>query len=148
MRAVPSTSAKAGELHSMSEAECLRRLSHRSFGRLAIVVDGQPLMFPVNYAMYQRVISIRTAAGTKLTYAPGAPVAFEIDGYDRSSGNGWSVLVQGRAIDATTALDDVSWTARGAAPHPAAPGPHPYRIAIDAQSITGRRFGPRHGSAD
>jgi nitroimidazol reductase NimA-like FMN-containing flavoprotein (pyridoxamine 5'-phosphate oxidase superfamily) len=146
MRAVPRTSTSVSEMHSLSEAECLRRLSQQSFGRLAVIVDGQPLIFPVNYDMCQRVISIRTALGAKLTYAPGAPVAFEIDGYDSPSGSGWSVLVQGRAVDATTALDDVSWAARGAMPHPAAPGPHPYRIAIDPRLISGRRFGPERVS--
>jgi len=69
---------------------------------------------------------------------PGA--AFEIDEYEYSTHVGWSVLVQGVAIDATTALDDVSWTARGATPHPLAPGVRIHRVAISPTSITGRRF--------
>jgi nitroimidazol reductase NimA-like FMN-containing flavoprotein (pyridoxamine 5'-phosphate oxidase superfamily) len=130
------------KLESLSETECLRRLEVHDFGRMAVIVGAQPVIFPVNYAMCKRVIAIRTAPGTKLTYAPGARVAIEIDGYDPSSGSGWSVLVQGQAVDATTALDDVSWTARGATPRPAAPGKKAYRIAIEAETITGRRFGP------
>jgi nitroimidazol reductase NimA-like FMN-containing flavoprotein (pyridoxamine 5'-phosphate oxidase superfamily) len=129
-------------LEQLPEADCLRRLSAHDFGRLGVVVEGQPLIFPVNYAMCKNVIAIKTAPGTKLTYAPGALVAFEIDGFDHSSGTGWSVLVQGRAVDATTALDDVSWTARGATPHPAAPGERPYRLAIEVETVTGRTFGP------
>jgi nitroimidazol reductase NimA-like FMN-containing flavoprotein (pyridoxamine 5'-phosphate oxidase superfamily) len=143
MRAVPHRDKQeSADLENLSEAECLRWLEAHDFGRLALIVDGKPRIFPVNYAMCQRVIAIRTAPGTKLTYAPGTAVAFEIDGFDPASGTGWSVLVQGVAVDATTALDDVSWTARGARPHPAAPGSKPYRIAIEAQTITGRRFGP------
>jgi hypothetical protein len=46
------------------------------------------------------------------------------------------------AIDATTALDDVSWTARGATPHPLAPGVKVHRLAIRPMIITGRRFQP------
>lgn len=141
MRAVPHGEEPTDELENLSEAECLRRLAVHDFGRLAIVVDGQPVIFPVNYAMLDRVIAIRTAPGTKLTYAPGEQVAFEIDGTDPPSGTGWSVLVQGRAVDATTALDDVSWTAHGASPHPAAPGRKAYRIAIEAQTVSGRTFG-------
>ena len=94
----------------------------------------------MNYAILHGVISIRTAAGTKLAHAPGTEVGFEIDSFDPVSGNGWSVMVQGPAIDATTALDDVSWTARGAMPRPVAPGVKPYRLAIEAKSISGRRF--------
>jgi uncharacterized protein len=148
MRAVPHSDAPPAELESLSEAECLRRLALHDFGRLAIVVDGRPLIFPVNYALCQKVIAIRTAPGTKLTYAPGAQAAFEIDGTDPLSATGWSVLVQGLAVDATTALDDVSWTARGAIAHPAAPGRKAYRIAIEVQTVSGRTFrGPRAGEA-
>jgi len=124
----------------LSEQECLRLLEHHNFGRIAVLVNGQPHIFPVNYAILHRVISIRTAAGTKLAHAPGTEVGFEIDGFDPASGSGWSVMVQGLAVDATTALDDVSWTARGAVPHPVAPGAKPYRLAIEVKSISGRRF--------
>src|SRR4051794_17545606 len=79
MRAVPHSDAPPAELESLSEVECLRKLAAHHFGRLAIIVDGRPLIFPVNYAVCNRVIAIRTAPGTKLTYAPGAQVAFEID---------------------------------------------------------------------
>jgi uncharacterized protein len=140
MRSVPHRGAPSAELETLSEADCLRRLAAHDFGRLAIVVDGRPLIFPVNYALCNRVIAIRTAPGTKLTYAPGAEVAVEIDGTDRSSATRWSVLVQGLAVDATTALDDVSWTARGAKPHPAAPGRKDYRIAIEVRTVSGRTF--------
>ena len=129
-------------LEHLSEAECLRRLAVHDFGRLAVVVQGRPAIFPVNYALCDRVIAIRTALGAKMTHAPGTRVAFEIDGFDPLSGTGWSVLVQGRAVDATTALDDVSWTSRGATPHPAAPGARVYRLAIEAETVSGRAFGP------
>jgi nitroimidazol reductase NimA-like FMN-containing flavoprotein (pyridoxamine 5'-phosphate oxidase superfamily) len=141
MCAAPHTSLGT-ELESLSEAECLRWLQSHQFGRVAIVVDGRPLIFPVNYAVSRRVIAIRTALGTKLTYAPGNQVAFEIDGYDPSSKTGWSVLVQGRAVDATVPYDDVSWRSLEASPRPAAPGKKLYRLAIFVETITGRRFGP------
>ena len=128
------------DLEEISEDECLQLLDRHNLGRLAIVVDGQPLIFPVNYALSQRVVTFRTAAGTKLANAPGTNVAFEIDEYDASTRVGWSVLVQGMAVDATTALDDVSWIARGGTPHPLAPGEKIHRLAIKPTSITGRRF--------
>ena len=97
-------------------------------------------MFPVNYDMSGRVIAFRTAPGTKLSYAPESKVAFEIDDHDAAARQGWSVMVQGVAYDATESLDDISWAARGARPHPLAPGRKVHRVAIDARTITGRRF--------
>ena len=128
------------DLEEISEDECLQLLDRHNLGRLAIVVDGQPLIFPVNYALSHRVVTFRTAHGTKLANAPGTNVAFEIDEYNASTRVGWSVLVQGVGVDATTALDDVSWTARGGTPHPLAPGVKIHRLAIKPTSITGRRF--------
>jgi hypothetical protein len=128
------------DLEEISEDECLQLLDRHKLGRLAIVVDEQPLIFPVNYALSHRIVSFRTAHGTKLAHAPGSKVAFEIDEYDQAMRVGWSVLVQGVAVDATTALDDVSWVARGATAHPLAPGVKIHRLAINPTSITGRRF--------
>ena len=128
------------DLEEISEDECLQLLDRHELGRVAVVVAGQPLIFPVNYALSHRVVTFRTAHGTKLANAPGTNVAFEIDEYDALTGVGWSVLVQGVGVDATTALDDVSWTARGGTPHPLAPGVKIHRLAIKPTSITGRRF--------
>ncbi len=127
------------ELEEIREAECLEILGRHSLGRMAIVVDGQPQIFPVNYAMSGRIVALRTGAGSKLSYAPTSKVCFEIDEYD-SSGGGWSVMVQGIAVDATEAFDDVSWAARAVEAWPLAPGVKPYRIAIEPSKITGRRF--------
>jgi uncharacterized protein len=127
-------------LEEISEAECLEILDQSSLGRIAVVVDGQPQIFPVNYALHERIITFRTGSGTKVSNAPGSKVCFEIDGYEPSAGAGWSVMVQGVAIDATDAFDDVSWAARAAAPWPLAPGAKPFRIAIEPSKITGRRF--------
>jgi nitroimidazol reductase NimA-like FMN-containing flavoprotein (pyridoxamine 5'-phosphate oxidase superfamily) len=132
--------ARPEALEEIPEAECLEILDQHSLGRIAVVVDGQPQIFPVNYALHKRIITFRTGSGTKLSSAPGSKVCFEIDGYEPSAGAGWSVMVQGVAIDATDAFDDVSWAARAAAPWPLAPGAKPFRIAIEPSKITGRRF--------
>jgi uncharacterized protein len=134
------TTEREGELEEIPAAECLEILGQHSLGRIAIVVDGQPQIFPVNYAMSGRIIAFRTAAGSKLSHAPTSKVSFEIDEYDSSVGVGWSVMVQGVAVDATDAFDDVSWAARAAAPSPLVPGVKPYRVAIEPSKITGRRF--------
>jgi SAM-dependent methyltransferase len=43
-------------------------------------------------------------------------------------------------VDSTSPVDDVSWTTRGASPHPLAPGVRIHRLAIRPTQITGRRF--------
>ncbi len=134
------TNGSEAELEELSEVECLDVLEQHSLGRIAVVVDGQPQIFPVNYAMSGRVVTFRTGSGTKLSHAPGSKVCLEIDEYDSSTGVGWSVMVQGMAVDATDAFDDVSWAARAVAPWPLAPGAKPFRIAIEPSQITGRRF--------
>ena len=131
----------ASELEDISEAECWELLGGHKMGRIAIVVDGKPQIFPVNYGLKGKVIVFRTAAGTKLAYAPDSPVAFEIDDYDRAAGAGWSVMVQGLGRDVTEAADDFAWSARGArGVRPAAPGEKLHWIAVDPTVISGRRF--------
>ena len=132
------------QLEDIPAAECWELLGRHDMGRIAIVVDGKPQIFPVNYGLKGKVIVFRTAAGTKLAYAPESPVAFEVDEYDPSAGRGWSVLVQGFGRDVTEAADDFSWTARGARVHPAAPGYKLHMMAIVPTQISGRRFGPRN----
>lgn len=129
-----------GGLEDLAEWECLEILERHDLGRIAIVVDDQPQIFPVNYAMSGRIIAFRTGSGTKLAHAPGSKVCFEIDGHDSPAGSGWSVMVQGTAVDATDSFDDVSWAAHAAAPWPLAPGIKPFRVAIEPTKITGRRF--------
>jgi uncharacterized protein len=127
-------------IEEISEEECLDLLGRNNLGRIAIVVSKQPLIFPVNYAMSGRIVVFLTSTGTKLFHGPEAKVAFEIDGYEPSTGVGWSVVVQGVAHDATDLYDDVSWAARAVSPEPLAPGSRPYRMAIEPTRITGRRF--------
>jgi nitroimidazol reductase NimA-like FMN-containing flavoprotein (pyridoxamine 5'-phosphate oxidase superfamily) len=127
-------------MEEISEEECLSLLEQNTLGRIAVVVSKQPQIFPVNYAMSGGIVVFRTSSGTKLFNAPEAKVAFEIDGYEPSTGVGWSVMVQGVAHDATDSYDDISWAARAASPEPQAPGARPYRIAIKPTRITGRRF--------
>lgn len=128
------------ELEEIPEEECLEILEQHRLGRIAVVVDGQPQIFPVNYAMSGRIVAFRTGSGTKLSHAPGTKVCFEIDDFDWAGGAGWSVMVQGVAVDATDSFDDVSWAAHAAAPWPLAPGAKPFRVAIEPSRITGRRF--------
>jgi len=85
--------------------ECLELLKTHHFGRIAVIVDGQPVIFPINYAVDHDAVVFRTNAGAKLSGAVMGRVAFEIDGTDEVARTGWSVVVQGVGSEITAALD-------------------------------------------
>jgi nitroimidazol reductase NimA-like FMN-containing flavoprotein (pyridoxamine 5'-phosphate oxidase superfamily) len=135
-----STQRMEGSLEVLSESECMDLLATHHLGRLAVVVEDHPLIFPVNYALGDRIVAIRTADGTKLAAARNAHVAFEIDGCDVAAGHAWSVLVQGVAYEITEAADRQSVLARRLRVDPLAPGSHDRWLGIHPVAITGRRF--------
>ena len=86
-------------LEEMPPIGCDRHLRTETIGRVAVVVDGHPEIFPVNYAVDERGdIFFRTDPGTKLAAVATAPtIAFEVDGIDEHNQLGWSVLAVGPA---------------------------------------------------
>lgn len=133
-------------LESMPDAECVRLLRSHDLGRIALVdLQGRPQIFPVNYFFDEGIVLFRTAEGTKLDVAPGAYAAFEVDGWDRAAGSGWSVVVKGIAHDVTDPPSESRERLRSWPVHPAVPGPHEHWIGIWANEITGRRFRGRAG---
>jgi nitroimidazol reductase NimA-like FMN-containing flavoprotein (pyridoxamine 5'-phosphate oxidase superfamily) len=125
-------------LEAIPADECLQLLADHHFGRLAVVVDGQPLVFPVNYALSGTQVVFRTDPGTKLHAADGARVAFEIDSADALYHEGWSVLVVGTAYEEhdpmrLRALDGLPLAPWG-------PGPKSHWMCIRRGAITGRRI--------
>ncbi|WP_431843092.1 pyridoxamine 5'-phosphate oxidase family protein [Calidifontibacter indicus] len=64
----------------MSVSQSWLLLRSAAVGRLAVVVDGLPDIFPVNHPVDHGTILFRTAQGTKLDAASGHAVAFETTG--------------------------------------------------------------------
>jgi uncharacterized protein len=80
--------------------ECWSLLRRTEVGRLAVAIQNQPDIFPINYVVDHGSIVFRTAEGTKLAAAVlGRAVAFEIDGYEPKTGEAWSVVVKGVATE-------------------------------------------------
>jgi nitroimidazol reductase NimA-like FMN-containing flavoprotein (pyridoxamine 5'-phosphate oxidase superfamily) len=127
-------------LEELEEDECLALLAARQFGRLAVVRDGHPEIFPVNYVLSGRTVVIRTQAGVKLTNASLARVAFEVDEIDPGTRQGWSVEVRGVGEDVTDGADPWSEAALRAPVDPWVPGPHDHTIAISHPVFSGRRL--------
>ncbi len=106
-----------------------------------MVIDAQPIAFPVNYTLDGDAVVFRTDPGTKLNGAAMGRVAFEIDGSDEATRSGWSVIVQGVGNDITDTLDHRSAQLRLLEVQPWAPGEKARWVEVLPQSITGRRLG-------
>ena len=118
--------------------QCWELLRESVVGRLAVTVDGNPDIFPVNPVIDHGTIVFRTSAGTKLAATKGRDVAFEVDGYDTSTAQAWSVVVKGSAHEIWE-VDEVLRALRLPL-FPWQPGRKPRFVRLEPTSITGRRF--------
>src|SRR5204862_7126252 len=128
------------DMFEIGRDECLQLLGAHRVGRIAFVAEGQPLVFPVNYALDGETIVFRSDKGSKLTHAPLTKVAFDIDDIDEGNGEGWDVVVQGHADDITDALDERSEVLRNLPIDPFPPGLKWNWVRIVPSTITGRRI--------
>jgi nitroimidazol reductase NimA-like FMN-containing flavoprotein (pyridoxamine 5'-phosphate oxidase superfamily) len=122
----------------LTTAESWTRLSQSSVGRLAVVVDGHPDIFPVNHIVDHDSVVFRSAAGTKLAGCAGQRVAFEVDGHDVETATAWSVVLKGHALRVNRLYDVLEVIELPLFPW--ASGPKPHFIRIEAETITGRQF--------
>lgn len=121
----------------LSVSECWALARSVPVGRLAVTIDGEPDIFPINHVVDHGTIVIRTAAGTKLSASDGHVVAFEADGYDVERAAAWSVVVKGvaRCVDGLYETIDVLQL-------PVFPwqgGAKPHFLRIEPRTVTGRR---------
>jgi uncharacterized protein len=133
-------------IETLSTDECLLLLKSRDLGRIAFNVEGQPEVFPINYAMEGQIVVFRTAPGTKLDHGTKARLAFEVDDWDPKLGIGWSVVVKGLAEELTRNVGRTAEHIRQAPVHPVAPGERWHWLAIQPLEVSGRRFQVRGGS--
>lgn len=120
--------------------ECHRLLHDTLVARLAFVDRGEPVVFPIRYAMWGESVVFTAAPGSKLEAAiMSRPVAVEIDDWQTEEHTGWSVLVKGTAMtvsdpDEIEELDQLGVT----------PWVHPDTearwVRVLPNEITGRRL--------
>src|SRR5690348_17101209 len=92
---IPNERDNAG-IEVLSENECMELLREVPVGRIGLTLNALPAVLPVNFAVLDGDIVIRTGGGTKLQAAmSNAVVAFETDGYDDEDQTGWSVMLTG-----------------------------------------------------
>ncbi len=131
------------KLLELSHDECFALLATRQVGRLGVIAEQYPLIFPVNYALDHDVIVIRTGGGTKHLYAEHANITFEVDQIDEVTHAGWSVLVKGLAEEITPAHGhEMLDRTKAAAPNPWVPGAHEHWMRIIPHYVSGRHLSP------
>ena len=135
----PPDAADESRTEVLDPSACHVLLATRTIGRLGFDSDGYPTILPVNYAVVEQSIVIRSGPGGKLAAVRDAHVTFEVDDHDARTKTGWSVLVRAQA----QVLDDAEEIARLEAlelsAEPWDGGPHDHWIRLTLHSVTGRR---------
>lgn len=136
----PEEEAYPGSLTRLSDADCLRLLDSRQVGRLAYVRrPGVPDVVPVNYALHDGALLVRSGPGPKLQAAErGACVALEVDDIDEDAHTGWSVVAVGPAERLTPSQHRA--LPPGALPAAWAHGPRYAVIRVRPTRLEGRRL--------
>ena len=79
------------------EQECWRLLASASVGRIALSIRALPAIFPVQYYLDGRNLTVCLGHHELPERALNAVVAFAADAINPASRTGWSVQVQGQA---------------------------------------------------
>lgn len=128
-------------LEHLPKRECFELLSVSAVGRIGVLVDSAPEIYPVNFVVDDHTIVFKTNAGSKLRGLVRSPtVCFEADGFNHDEQVGWSVLVKGRAEEVrgpeeTSRVEQLPlriWTT----------GEKVHWIRIRPGDVTGRRIRP------
>lgn len=123
----------------LNVSDCWALIRSGEVARLAICVNDQPDIFPINYVVDHGSVVFRSAPGTKLSASNGNAVALEVDGLDGlNGGQVWSVVVKGTA-EVLTEIHGV-FEATGLPLFPWQATSKPVFVRIEPTEITGRRF--------
>ncbi len=131
---------RPGDLIVLGRDACVDRLEQAPYSRIAFVVDGEPVVLPVNHLLHDGAVYLQAAPGSKLgSAAAGQVVVIQADEGDADRRVAWSVMVRGRAsivtaepeIEALHAYDFQPW---------ALPDSRSFWIRVDVHDIDGRRI--------
>jgi uncharacterized protein len=131
---------KAGKnaVEHLHPEACWDLLRRDTVGRLAVVVEHRPDIFPINYVVDGETLVFRSAAGSKFWAALDVESALEVDGYEPRTQMAWSVVVHGHI---RLVLDELEKrTADSLGLQPWEPGEKNIYLRLIPGSITGRRF--------
>jgi hypothetical protein len=122
----------------IDEPRAIELLESTPIGRIGFVVDGHPLVLPVNFKWHEGTVVFRTLEGMKLdAAAKGQAVCFEVDRWDAAKRSGWSVVVIGTAREVTNWAEREQLENIGLVPWATGKG-RPIWVRIDPEEISGR----------
>jgi len=130
---------RPGQVRELTRSECFELLATARLGRVAVIDDRGPVVFPVNYVLDRHTVVFRTEPGTKLHAAiQGRRACFEADGADEAARTGWSVIVRGEIVEVTE--PDELARLRELPLRPWAPGARDHYARVLPAALTGRRI--------
>lgn len=128
----------------LDEAQCWELLRSQDLGRLGYHLVDEVHIVPVNYVVDRQRVVFRTTPGSKLLgVVMDDDVAFEVDAAEAEDG-AWSVLARGRA---RILEGDERREAEQLPLQPWSSGEKLTIVAIDVQTLTGRRIDRRAATA-
>jgi nitroimidazol reductase NimA-like FMN-containing flavoprotein (pyridoxamine 5'-phosphate oxidase superfamily) len=141
----PDGSAAEPVLEHLDEAECLRLIAPGGIGRIAYTGRFDLTVLPVNYKLHDGAIYFRSAEDslTVQDLRTGIKdadyrVAFEVDDFDDSTREGWSVLIQGPAYHLDGESERATALAIGLEVWPG--GERDHFVRISPMRVSGRRI--------
>ena len=127
----------------LSLAECERLLTAGGIGILAVGGGAAPVLRPVNFAVHERSVWLRTGEGQILAAARAHhPASFVVSSIDRLEHVGHSVVVIGRLAERTKE-DDVPELRL----HPWVRSDKHHLVALSIDAVSGRRIARRSAEA-
>ena len=139
MTTAKESSAREHTLRTLIPDECFDLLEPGGIGRVGFSsVDGI-MILPVNFAVSGKTVIFRTAPDSLLAVYANAQVSFQVDHFDETLREGWSVLLHGHAHVVTDERDVRRLEARTRI-EPWAAGARDVYVRITPTHITGRRL--------
>ncbi|MEP9363244.1 pyridoxamine 5'-phosphate oxidase family protein [Nocardioides sp. CN2-186] len=126
----------------LSLDECRQLVAAGVGGRIALSSPNGPHIVPINYAVVDDAIIVRTSPYSVLgTYGRGNMLAFEVDQFDYQRQRGWSVVARGRG-EAVVDRDELDHIRSRWEPRPwAASAARGLHLRLRWTELTGRRIG-------
>jgi nitroimidazol reductase NimA-like FMN-containing flavoprotein (pyridoxamine 5'-phosphate oxidase superfamily) len=129
------------EPFELTTTECEELLRAGLVGRVALSTPKGPHIIPVNYAVVDDAVVLRTTPYSLLgSQAEGSVLALEVDHFDYEYQRGWSVVARGRSemvVDAAE-LEHIGATWN---PNAWASGSRNLYLRVRWSDLTGRRLG-------
>lgn len=104
-------------VEDLDESACRELLRRSPVGRIGFTHRALPRVLPVRFTMWDGEVVVARRHGSTLDIRPQEIVAFEVDAFDPSTGDGWCVSLVGSSrlisdgdeIAELDALDFAAW---------------------------------------